>query len=85
MQKLSRLSQVVLDGYPNSAVLLHAAFPNIHWKMRLHEIELDKRRRLREWADTITGSQCQIEGDWRESPFIRNAAVPPDEAGGCDA
>lgn len=66
--------------YPNSAVLLQAAFPGVEWQMRLHQIDERKRERLTQWADSVPGGVCRVAGDWRDSSLIVGAAVRPEQA-----
>src|SRR5579864_7132923 len=66
-------------NYPNSAVLLLAAFPNQKWLMRLHDIKVYKRTKLRAWARKQVLVQCQIAGKWSKSPLIDHAPVPCDK------
>ena len=62
--------------YPNTAVLFRLGFPDVQWRMRLHDKEASIRQQLKAWAATQTGLVCAVEGKWKESKFITRSPVP---------
>lgn len=66
--------------YPNTAVLLRLGFPDVRWKMRLHDVNSSNRDRLKAWAKTQDNLECCVEGQWDESPLICKSPVPAENA-----
>lgn len=49
--------------YPNTAVLLQAAFPEVNWEMRLFDIDPDKQNALGAWAESHPQLSTTIGGN----------------------
>lgn len=64
--------------YPNTAVLLRTAFPQIAWNMRLHDIDSVKRKNLEEWARQQSPGTYSVAGKWIDSPLILKAPASQD-------
>ncbi len=62
--------------YPNTAVLFRLGFPDVQWRMRLHDKEASIRQQLEAWAATQTGLNCRVADQWDKSDLIKRSPIP---------
>jgi hypothetical protein len=64
--------------YPNTAVLLKAAFPNQRFRMRLHDNDGENFDQLKRLAYVIGPDEVQVDRDWTQSRLIHGVPAPKD-------